>query len=118
VTVQDLHFPIDASAKREVQRVGELMKPWLVESRAAALDARAPGGFQSKRIALHWENLNDDEIARVRSLCGELDEIMRRARNRSNTARKAPAANIHVAMIVAPVDGHVMPGPEMKFKYS
>ena len=118
VTVQELNFPIDASAKREVQRVGELMKPWLVESRAAALDARAPGGFQSKRVALHWENLNDDEIARVRSLCNELDEIMRRARNRSNTARKAPAANMHVAMIIAPVDGHVMPGPEMKFKYS
>jgi hypothetical protein len=25
---------------------------------------------------------------------------------------------MHVAMIVTPVDGHVMPGPEMKFKFS
>ncbi|MFN9903250.1 MAG: hypothetical protein ACK55Z_31655 [bacterium] len=54
----------------------------------------------------------------MRSLCNELDEIMRRARNRSNNARKAPTANMHVAMIIAPVDGHVMPGPEMKFKFS
>jgi DNA-binding transcriptional ArsR family regulator len=118
VTVQDLTFPVDVSAKREVQRVAELLKPWITESRSAALDARSPGGFQAKRVALHWENLNDDEIARVRSLCNELDEIMRRARNRSNTGRKAPAANMHVAMIVTPVDGHVMPGPEIKFKYS
>jgi hypothetical protein len=90
----------------------------MTESRAAALDPKSSGGFPAKRIALHWENLNDDEIARVRSLCNELDEIMRRARNRSNNARKAPTANMHVAMIVTPVDGHVMPGPEMKFKFS
>jgi hypothetical protein len=42
---------------------------------------------------------------------------MRRARSRSNNARKAPAANMHVAMVMTPVDGHVMPGPEMKVRY-
>ena len=118
VTAQELTFPVDTGAKRDVQRLAELLKPWMVESRVAALDAKAPGGFPAKRVALHWENLNDDEINRIRSLCNELDEIMRRARNRSNNARKAPTANMHVAMIIAPVDGHVMPGPEMKFKFS
>ncbi len=118
VTTQELHFPVDSGAKRDVQRVGELYRPWLTESRAAALDAKSPGGFQAKRVALHWENLNDDEISRVRSLANELDEIMRRARNRSNSARKAPTANMHVALVVTPVDGHVMPGPDIKFKFS
>jgi len=118
VTVQDLSFAVDSDAKRETQRVAEFLRPWLVESRAAALDGKSPGGMQAKRFALHWENLNDDEISRVRSLCNELDEIMRRARNRSNSARKAPTANMHVALVMTPVDGHVMPGPELKFKYS
>lgn len=118
VTVQDLTFPVEQGSKRDVQRVGELLRPWLTESRMAALDAKSPGGYPAKRVALHWENLNDDEISRVRSLCNELDEIMRRARNRSNSARKAPTANVHVALVMTPVDGHVMPGPEIKFRYS
>lgn len=118
VTTQELHFPIDSSSKREMQRVGDLTRPWLNESRLAALDAKSPGGIQAKRVGLHWENLNDDEITRVRGLASELDEIMRRARNRSNNARKAPTANMHVGFVITPVDGHVMPGPEIKFKYS
>lgn len=118
VTTQELTFPIETGAKREVQRLAELLRPWMTESRAAALDPKSSGGFPAKRIALHWENLNDDEIARVRSLSNELEEIMRRARNRSNSARKAPTANMHVALVITPVDGHVMPGPDIKFKYS
>ena len=116
-TMQDLQFPIEASSKRDNQRASDLCRPWLTESRATALSNKTPGGFQAKRIAFHWEHLNDDEIARVRSIAGEIDDIMRRARSRSNNARKAPVANIHVAMIVTPVDGHVMPGPDIKFKY-
>ena len=80
VTTQELHFPIDSSSKREMQRVGDLTRPWLNESRLAALDAKSPGGIQAKRVGLHWENLNDDEITRVRGLASELDEIMRLTR--------------------------------------
>jgi len=118
VTTQEIVFPVDASAKRDVQRVVELYRPWLAESRLAVLDQRSPGGMPAKRVSVHWESLSDDEISRVRSLCNELEDVMRRARNRSNNARKAPAANMHVAMLVTPIDGHVMPGPEMKIKYS
>ena len=117
VTTQEIVFPVESGAKRDMQKVVELYRPWLTESRIAALDQRSPGGMQAKRFSIHWENLSDDEISRVKNLCSELDEIMRRARSRSNNARKAPAANMHVAMVMTPVDGHVMPGPEMKVKY-
>ena len=117
VTTQELHFPIDSSSKREMQRVGDLTRPWLNESRLAALDAKSPGGIQA-RMDDTVKVCNDDEITRVRGLANELDEIMRLARNRSNNARKAPTANMHVGFVITPVDGHVMPGPEIKFKYS
>jgi DNA-binding transcriptional ArsR family regulator len=117
VTTQDIVFPVESGSKRDMQKVVELYRPWLTESRIAALDQRSPGGMPAKRFSIYWENLSDDEISRVKNLCGELDEIMRRARSRSNNARKAPAANMHVAMVMTPVDGHVMPGPEMKVKY-
>ncbi|MEY3027680.1 MAG: Helix-turn-helix domain [Planctomycetota bacterium] len=118
VTTQELGFAIDGGSKRETQRMGEFLKPWLAESRAAVLDAKSEGGMGAKRIAMHWENLNDDEVARVKSLCNELDEIMRRARNRSNNARKAPSANTHVIMAITPVEGHVMPGPDIRYRIS
>jgi DNA-binding transcriptional ArsR family regulator len=118
VTTQDIVFPVDAGAKRDMQRVVELYRPWLTESRLAVLDQRSPGGMHAKRLSIHWENLTDDEILRVKNLCGELDEIMRRARNRSNNARKAPVANMHVAFVMTPVDGHVMPGPDIRIKYT
>ena len=118
VTTQDVVFPVDAGSKRDMQRVVDFYRPWLTESRIAALDARSPGGLAAKRFSIHWESLSEDEISRVKSICGELDEIMRRARNRSNNARKAPAANMHVALVMTPIDGHVMPGPDMKIKYT
>ena len=118
VTTQDIVFPVDAGAKRDMQRVVELYRPWLTESRLAVLDQRSPGGMHAKRLSIHWENLTDDEVSRVKNLCGELDEIMRRARNRSNNARKAPVANMHVAFVMTPVDGHVMPGPDIRIKYT
>jgi DNA-binding transcriptional ArsR family regulator len=118
VSTEELVVPVDADSKRENQRVVDFMRPWLNESRLTALDARSPGGIAAKKLAMHWESLSDDEMNRVRSLCNELEDIMRRARARANNSRKAPVANVHVAMLICPIDGHVMPGPDIKFKFS
>jgi hypothetical protein len=79
------------------------------------LDRRA-GGVAARRVSLHWENFTDEEASRIRALCNEVDEIARRARGRANSTRKAPAASHHLAVIFTPVEGQVMPGPEIKVK--
>lgn len=115
-TTQDVSFPVESDSKRDGQKVAEFLKPWLAESRAVALDSRSAGGMAAKRVALHWENFTDDEASRIRSLCNEMEDIVRRARNRANSTRKAPTASHHLAVVFSPVDGHVMPGPEIRFK--
>lgn len=116
VTTQEIVFPIEGDSKRDAQRVAEFLRPWTAESRAVALDAKTPGGVAARKVVLHWENFTEDEIARLRSLCGEIEEVARRARNRANSTRKAPSANFHVGLVISPVDGHAMPGPEIRFK--
>lgn len=113
--ISDLTLEIEPDSKRDQQRLVDFYRPWLAESRATALDRRA-GGVASRRIGLHWENFTDEEASRIRSLCSEIEEIARRARNRANSTRKAPAASHHVAVIFAPIEGQVMPGPEIKLK--
>ncbi|MFM7052748.1 MAG: ArsR/SmtB family transcription factor [Planctomycetota bacterium] len=116
VTAQEIVFPIEGDSKRDAQRVAEFLRPWTSESRAVALNTKGPGGIAGRRVATHWENFSDDEIARIRSLCGEIEEVVRRARNRANSSRKAPAANFHIGFVCAPVDDGAMPGPEIRFK--
>jgi DNA-binding transcriptional ArsR family regulator len=115
-TAADITFPVDSESKRDIQKASDFLRPWLVESRGAALDVKSTGGLGAKRIALNWENFTEDEVARIRSLCGELEDVVRRARNRANSTRKSPTANYHLGIVFTPVDGHVMPGPEVKFK--
>ncbi len=114
--VNELAFPVENDSKRDAQKVADLYRPWLNESRAAALDMRSGGGISARRVSLHWENFTEDEVARIRGLCGELEDIVRRARTRANNSRKAPSANFHLGVIFAPVDGHVMPGPDIRPK--
>lgn len=114
-TIGEVSLEIDADSKRDQQRLAEFFRPWLAESRATALERRA-GGVAGRRISLHWENFTEEEVARLRALCGEIDEIARRARSRANTSRKAPAATHHIGLVFAAVDGQVMPGPEIKVK--
>jgi DNA-binding transcriptional ArsR family regulator len=114
-TVADMTIEMDGDSKRDQQRLADFYRPWLTESRATALERRA-GGVASRRISLHWENFTDEEVSRLRALCGEIDELARRARSRANTSRKAPAATHHIGVIFAAVDGQVMPGPEIKVK--
>lgn len=114
-TVQDVTLEVDADSKRDQQRLAEFYRPWLAESRAAALDRRG-GGVGSRRLGLYWENFTDEEVARIRSICNEVEDIVRRARSRANSTRKSPSATHHLAMIFAPVDEQVMPGPEIKLK--
>lgn len=114
--VSDLAFPIDSDGKRGQQRAIDFLRPWLAESRGAVLDAKPAGGMSGKRLAFHWEAFTDDEVSRIRSILGELEDVVRRARNRANTTRKAPAATHHLAIAFTPVDGHVMPGPDVRFK--
>lgn len=116
-TVSDVSLSVDLDSKREAQRLAEFFRPWLVESRTLALSQKA-GGIGARKIALHWENFTEEEAGRIRALCSEVDEIARRARARANNSRKAPSATHHVAMIFAPVDGNVMPGPEIKVRSS
>lgn len=113
--VGELAINVDPDSKKETQRLAEFYRPWLAESRAQALSLKG-GGPASRRIALHWENFTDDEVGRIRALCNELDEIAKRARARANNSRKAPGATHHVAMIFTPVEGQVMPGPEVRVK--
>jgi len=115
-SVSELAFPIDGDGKRGQQRAIDLLRPWFSESRAALLDPKSSGGMVGKRIALHWEAFTDDEVSRIRAVLGELEDVVRRARNRANSTRKAPAATHHLAVAFTPVEGHVMPGPEMRFK--
>ncbi|MDI9403884.1 MAG: ArsR family transcriptional regulator [Limnohabitans sp.] len=114
--VNEVSFPIDSDSKKDMQRVVDFYRPWFSESRAASLDAKCPGGFSAKRLSMHWENLTEDEVTRIKSLCNEVEDIMRRARSRANSTRKAPTATHHLAMLFTPIEGHVMPGPEVKFK--
>lgn len=114
-TVGEISLEVEGDSKRDQQRLAEFYRPWLTESRAAALDRRA-GGVPGRRISLHWENFTDEESARLRALCNEIDEIARRARGRANTTRKAPSATHHIGVIFTPVEGQVMPGPEIKVK--
>jgi DNA-binding transcriptional ArsR family regulator len=116
-TVPDVSLVVDIDSKRESQRLADFYRPWLAESRTLALSQKA-GGFGARRIALYWESFTDEEVSRIRALCGEIDEIARRARARANNSRKAPSATHHVAVVFAPVEGHVMPGPEIKVKSS
>lgn len=113
-TAGEILFHIDGDSKRELQRVGEFLKPWLAESRGVATDARAMKS-SSRRVSMSWESLTDDEANRVRNLVGEIEDIVKRARNRANSMRKAPAATHHVGVVFAPVDG-AMPGPEIRFR--
>ncbi len=115
-TVQDVTFPVESDSKREGQKVSDFLRPWVAESRAVALDPKTAGGMTGTRVSLYWENLTEEEVSRVRSICNELDDIVRRARNRANITRKSPAANYHIGMIFSPVEGHVMPGPDIRFK--
>ena len=116
-TINAVALEIDGDSKRDQLRLAEFYRPWMAESRAVALD-KGGGGIAGRRISLHWENFTDEEVARLRALCGEIDEIARRARARANSSRKAPAATHHVGVILAAVDAHVMPGPEIKVKES
>ena len=115
-TAQELTFPLDKDAKRDTQKACDFWRPWLTESRGVVLDPKSPGGTSAKRVLMSWENLTDDEAGRVRSMANELEDIVRRARNRANMMRKAPCANYHVGMIMVPLEGQTMPGPEIKFK--
>lgn len=115
--VSELAIEVDPDSKRDQQRLAEFYRPWLAESRAVALD-RSSGGILGRKISLAWENFTDEEASRVRALCGELDDIVRRARNRANSSRKAPAASHHLAVIFAAVEGQAMPGPEIKLRES
>ncbi len=112
-TVGELVFPVDLDSKRDATRVAEFYKPLLAESRAAVL---APKGGAGRKVSIAWENFTDDEVARIKSICNELDDVVRRARNRANSTRKAPSATHHVSVLFTPVEGHVMPGPEIRFK--
>ena len=114
--VGELAFPIDGDGKRGQQRAVDLLRPWFAESRSALLDPKSAGGMVGKRIALHWEAFTDDEVSRIRAVLGELEDVVRRARNRANSTRKAPAATHHLVVAFTPVEGHVMPGPDMRFK--
>lgn len=114
-TIGDVTLEVEGDSKRDQQRLTDFYRPWLTESRAAALDRRA-GGIVGRRVSLHWESFTDEESARLRALCNEIDEIARRARNRANTTRKAPSATHHIGVIFTAVDGQVMPGPEIKVK--
>jgi len=112
-TVSELVFPVDLDAKRDATRVADFYKPWLAESRATVLD---PKGGAGRRVAIAWENFTDDEVARIKSICNELDDVVKRARNRANSTRKAPTASHHLSIVFTPVEGHVMPGPDVRFK--
>jgi DNA-binding transcriptional ArsR family regulator len=114
-TIGDLTLEVEGDSKRDQQRLAEFYRPWLTESRQSALDRRG-GGIAGRRISLHWENFTDEESARLRALCSEIDEIARRARSRANSTRKAPSATHHIGFVFAAVDGQVMPGPEIKVK--
>jgi DNA-binding transcriptional ArsR family regulator len=115
-TAVDITFPIDGDAKRDLQRTSEFLRPWLNESRAVATDMKTAGGLSAKRVLLQWENLTEEEVARIKNICGEVEDIFRRARNRANSTRKAPTASHHLALVFSAVEGHVMPGPDVKFK--
>ncbi|MFM7134667.1 MAG: ArsR/SmtB family transcription factor [Planctomycetota bacterium] len=115
-TIQEVSFPVEADSKRDGQKIADFFKPWIAESRSVALDTKSSGGMTAKRVAFHWENFTEDEAGRIRSLCAEIEDVVRRARNRANMTRKAPTANHHLAIVFTPVDGHVMPGPDIKFK--
>jgi hypothetical protein len=106
---------MDGDSKRDQQRLSDFYRPWLTESRATALERRS-GGVAGRRISLHWESFTEEEVSRLRALCGEIDELARRARSRANSSRKAPAATHHIGVIFTAVDGQVMPGPEIKVK--
>ncbi len=115
-TAQEIVFPLEKDGKRDTAKAAAFWRPWLKESSAVVLDPKTPGGVPSKRVHMSWESLTEDEAGRVRSLANELEDIVRRARNRANMMRKSPCANYHVGMIMVPLDGQVMPGPEIKFK--
>lgn len=115
-TIGEVVFPIESDSKRDLAKAADFLRPWLSESRAVATDVKTAGGLGAKRIVLQWESLTDDEAARLRNLCGEIEDVFRRARNRANSTRKAPTATHHLALVFSPVEGHVMPGPDVKFK--
>lgn len=110
----ELVFPIDGDSKRDLQRMADFLRPWLAESRSAATNSKVARSSH-RRVGLHWESLSDDEATRVRNLVGEIDDIVKRARNRANSMRKAPNATHHIGIVFAPVEG-AMPGPEIRFK--
>lgn len=110
----ELVFPIDGDSKRDLQRMADFLRPWLAESRSAATNSKAARSSH-RRVGLHWESLSDDEATRVRNLVGEIDDIVKRARNRANSMGKAPNATHHIGIVFAPVEG-AMPGPEIRFK--
>jgi DNA-binding transcriptional ArsR family regulator len=111
----ELTLGVDADSKRDLQRLADFYRPLLAESRATALSFKS-GGVAARKISLYWENFTDDEVARIRALATELEEIAKRARARANNSRKAPSATHHAAFIFAPVEGHVMPGPDVRVK--
>ncbi len=115
-SVQEIVFPVDNDSKRESQKASDFLRNWLSDSRIDIMDIRTPGGIAGKRVNLAWENFTDDEIGRIRSINGEVEEIVRRARNRSNSTRKAPSANFHVGFVCTPIADGTMPNPAMAFK--
>ena len=117
-TVQEIAFPIDNDAKRDSQKAADFMRSWLKDCALEMMDMKTPGGLAAKRVSLNWENFTDDEIGRLRSMHTEMEDIVRRARNRSNSTRKAPSANLHVGFVLTPIADHVMPGPAISFKCS
>ena len=114
--VQEIVFPVDNDSKRESQKAADFLRNWFTDSRLDIMDIKTPGGLAAKRIGLSWENFTDDEIGRIRAIYTEVVEIVRRARNRSNSTRKAPSANFHVGFVYTPIADGTMPNPSMQFK--